>query len=200
LLRAGIATRIKVAVIFGGVLARWAACLWSTLTCSTGERRTRASAAPHQVCPPLLSQRTMAQRSATSISFNEADIRLALLSINTKQLQSNRRAAAIYNVSERTIRRRRAGVPARRNCQHNSKKLTQVEEEVIVTHILDLDQRGFAPALSAVRDMADKLLAGRSGGRVESTSHLHLSSVQTPLKRVLIERTTGREPCARILH
>jgi hypothetical protein len=37
---------------------------------------------------------------------------------------------------------------------------------VIVRHILDLDQRGFAPALSAVRDMADKLLAARSGERV----------------------------------
>jgi hypothetical protein len=108
----------------------------------------------------------MAQRSATQSASNEADIQLALLSIDTEQLQSNRRAAAIYNVSERTIRRRRAGVPARRNCQPNSEKLTQVEEEVIVTYILDLDQRGFAPALSAVRDMADKLLAARSGGRV----------------------------------
>jgi hypothetical protein len=69
-------------------------------------------------------------------------------------------------VSEQTIRRRRAGVPAQRDCQPNSKKLAQLEEEVIVSHILDLDQRGFAPSLAAVRDMADKLLAARGGGRV----------------------------------
>ena len=37
---------------------------------------------------------------------------------------------------------------------------------MIVGYILDLDQRGFAPTYAAVRDMADKLLAARSGGRV----------------------------------
>ena len=33
-------------------------------------------------------------------------------------------------------------------------------------HILDLDSRGFAPTLGAVRDMADKLLAERAAGQV----------------------------------
>jgi hypothetical protein len=37
---------------------------------------------------------------------------------------------------------------------------------VIVSYILDLDQRGFAPTYAAVRDMADKLLAIRSAGQV----------------------------------
>jgi hypothetical protein len=37
---------------------------------------------------------------------------------------------------------------------------------VIVTHILDLDSRGFAPTYEAVRDMADKLLAARGAGQV----------------------------------
>ena len=69
-------------------------------------------------------------------------------------------------MSERTIRRRRAGIPARRDCQPNSKKLTKLEEEVIVDHILDLDLRGFAPTYAAVRDMADKLLAARGAGQV----------------------------------
>jgi hypothetical protein len=47
----------------------------------------------------------MAQRSATLIALNEADIQLAISSLNSHQIQSNRRAAAVYNVSERTIRR-----------------------------------------------------------------------------------------------
>ena len=136
------------------------------ITCFTSERRVQASAAPHQTCTPLPSQRTMAQRSATILASNEADVQLAILSINSCQIQSNRNAAAVYNVSERTIRRRRAGKPARRDCQPNSKKLTQVEEEVIVQYILDLDQRGFAPTYAAVRDMADKLLAARGAGQV----------------------------------
>jgi hypothetical protein len=37
---------------------------------------------------------------------------------------------------------------------------------VIVRHILNLDQRGFAPTYTAVRDIADKLLAARSAGQV----------------------------------
>ena len=37
---------------------------------------------------------------------------------------------------------------------------------MVVTHILDLDSRGFAPTLGAVRDMADKLLAARGAGPV----------------------------------
>jgi len=65
-----------------------------------------------------------------------------------------------------TLRDRRAGKPARRDCQPNSKKLTELEEEVIVKYILDLDTRGLAPTYAAVRDMADKLLAARGGGHV----------------------------------
>jgi hypothetical protein len=55
---------------------------------------------------------------------------------------------------------------ARHDSQPNSKKLTQLEEEVIVNYILDLDTRGFAPRYAAVRDMADNLLAARNGGHV----------------------------------
>jgi hypothetical protein len=40
-------------------------------------------------------------------------------------------------------------------------KLTAREEEVIVQHILELDLRGFAPRLAAVKDWADSLLAAR---------------------------------------
>ncbi|KAJ8111257.1 hypothetical protein OPT61_g6105 [Boeremia exigua] len=77
-----------------------------------------------------------------------------------------RSAAAIYSVAETTLRRRRAGRPARRDCQPNSKKLTQLEEEVIVKYILDLDLRRFAPTYAAVRDMANRLLAARGADQV----------------------------------
>ena len=108
----------------------------------------------------------MAQRSATRLISNEADIQLAISSINIKQIQSTRSAATVYNVSEATLRRRRAGMSARRDCQPNSKKLTKLEEQVILDHILDLDLRGFSPTYAAVRNMADRLLAARGAGQV----------------------------------
>jgi hypothetical protein len=108
----------------------------------------------------------MAQRSATQSVSNEADIQLAISSINTRQTKGSRSAATIYSVAETTLRRRRAGILARRDCQPNSKKLTQLEEQVIISHILDLDLRGFAPTYAAVRDMADRLLAARGASQV----------------------------------
>jgi hypothetical protein len=97
---------------------------------------------------------------------NEGDVQLAISSLDASQIHSKRRAAATFNVPKSTLHDRRAGRPARRDCQPNSKKLTQLEEEVIVNYILDLDQRGFAPTYAAVRDMADKLLAARGAGQV----------------------------------
>ena len=72
----------------------------------------------------------------------------------------------MYSVAETTLRRRRAGTLARRDCQPNLRKLTQLEEQVIVSYILNLDLRGFAPTYAAIRDMADKLLAARGAGQV----------------------------------
>jgi membrane-bound lytic murein transglycosylase MltF len=108
----------------------------------------------------------MAQRSAALSALNEADVYLAILSINSCQTLSNRSAAIIYSVSKQIIRRQRASRPAWRNCQPNSKKLTLRKEEVIISYILNLDQRSFAPTYAAVYNIADKLLAARSAGQV----------------------------------
>ena len=70
---------------------------------------------------------------------NEEDIQLAISAIYTLQISTVSRAAATYNVVESTLRNRRAGKPARRDSQPNSKKLAELEEEVIVRYILDLD-------------------------------------------------------------
>jgi hypothetical protein len=96
----------------------------------------------------------------------EANIHLAILALNANQIHTERRAAATFEISRATLHHRRAGRPARRDCQPNSKKLTQLEEEVIVNYIINLDTRGFAPTYAAVRNMADKLQAARGGGQV----------------------------------
>ena len=52
---------------------------------------------------------------------------------------SVRAAARIHRVSATTLRRRRVGGQARHNKPINSKKLTNLEELVILKRILDLD-------------------------------------------------------------
>jgi hypothetical protein len=106
----------------------------------------------------------MPLRRALPVHLNKADIQLALLSIDSAQIQSTRRAATVFNIPKSTLINRRAGKRARRDCQPNSRKLTPREEEVIVSYILHLDLRGFAPTYRAVRNIANKLLATRSAG------------------------------------
>jgi hypothetical protein len=88
----------------------------------------------------------------------EARVILAIEAIQNSQKLSIRAAAKLYNVADRTIRRRLAGRPARRDCTTNSKKLTQSEEEAVVQYIIELDARAFPPRLRGVEDMANQLL------------------------------------------
>ena len=108
----------------------------------------------------------MAPPTTTQSPYNEADILLAIDSINREQIKSERRAVSTYIVPQSTLRDRRARVLLQRDCEANLKKLTKLEEEVIKQHILNLDSRGFAPTLSAVRDMANKLCTERGASQV----------------------------------
>ena len=96
----------------------------------------------------------------SSIS-DEARVVLALKAIQDNKNLSIRAAAKIYRVSERTLRRRRDGHTTRRDTIPNSKKLTELEEEVIVRYIIELATRSFPPRLRSVEDMANQLLRAR---------------------------------------
>jgi hypothetical protein len=74
---------------------------------------------------------------------------------------TQRRAAPIYNIAQKTLSRQLAGTSSQRNCTPNSMNLSITEEEVVVQHILDLEAQGFPPQLAAVKDMADSLFAER---------------------------------------
>ena len=58
----------------------------------------------------------MPQHRVSLIASNEADIQLAISSLQAKQIQSENRAAATYNVPRMTMHDQRAGKPARRDC------------------------------------------------------------------------------------
>ena len=93
--------------------------------------------------------------------LKESDIQLAIQALKQDANLTVPRAAALYRVSESTLRRRRAGTLSRRDCKSNSMRLEATEEQVIVQHILKLDERGYPLWLTDVEDMANSLLAER---------------------------------------
>jgi hypothetical protein len=92
----------------------------------------------------------------------EARLQLALQAIKEDANLSKQRAAAIYNVTRKTLANRRARKQFRRDCAPNSANLRSTEEEVIVQHILNLNARGFLLQLAAVKNIANLLRKERS--------------------------------------
>ena len=92
-----------------------------------------------------------------SVQTQEARIILAIEAIRISKKLSRRKAAKIYEVPETTLRDRMNGrttLPERRPAAQN---LTELEETIIVTYILDRDSRGFPPRQADVEDMANYL-------------------------------------------
>ena len=108
----------------------------------------------------------MAKPTHTQSTYNEANIVLAIQALDRGQIKSVRQAASTFHVPRSTLQTRRAGALPQRDFQPKSKKLNKLEEEAVVSHILDLDSRGFPPTIGAVRAMADRLLATRQVGPV----------------------------------
>jgi DNA-binding Lrp family transcriptional regulator len=96
-----------------------------------------------------------------SDSNTEARTLLALQALQNNPRLSIRRVAKTYRVSDHRLRRRQQGIQSRRDTIPNSRRLSDLEEEIIVQFILDLDSRGFPPRLRIVEEMANRLLADR---------------------------------------
>ncbi|RYC79640.1 hypothetical protein BFJ63_vAg17476 [Fusarium oxysporum f. sp. narcissi] len=96
-----------------------------------------------------------------SQSSNEARILLALQALQKNRKLSTRQAATIYKVYYRTLQPRRNGMQARCDSIPNSRKLSDLEDQIIVQFALDLDSRGFPSRLRFVEEMANSLLADR---------------------------------------
>jgi len=90
----------------------------------------------------------------------ESRIILALEALKKDPKLSVRKAAAIYDIPRSSLGDRRAGIQPRRELPANSRKLTDLEEKVILERVLDLDARGFPPRLSDLREMADSSSCG----------------------------------------
>ena len=89
--------------------------------------------------------------------FNsEGNILLALQALQNDPELSLRRAAAIYQVHYWTLYRRQKGILSTRNTIPKSRKLSDLEEQIVIQFILDLDSRGFPPRLRGVEEMANR--------------------------------------------
>jgi hypothetical protein len=91
------------------------------------------------------------------VQTQEARIIMAMEAIRTSKKMSCRKAAETYDVPEATLRARISGRPPRSDTRANGLNLTELEEGVIVNHILDRDSRGFSPRQADVEDMANYL-------------------------------------------
>lgn len=78
-----------------------------------------------------------------------------------KKFNSIRRAAHVYDVPRSTLQTRLHGVIPRLETTANSRKLTDTEEEVLINRIFDLDDKGFPPRHSIVREYANLILKTR---------------------------------------
>ena len=96
----------------------------------------------------------------------DSQLFLAIHAIKKDPSLTIRAAAKIYSVSRTTLQRRLNGVSSIRDSTPKSKKLTDLEEIIIVQYVLDLDSRAFPPRLREVEDMANRLLADRDVPKV----------------------------------
>jgi hypothetical protein len=96
-----------------------------------------------------------------SQSKKESNILLALQALRNDPNLALRRAASIYKVPYSSLWRRYHGIPARCDIIPKSRKLSELEEKIVIQFILDLDSRGFPPRLRIVEEMANRLLADR---------------------------------------
>jgi hypothetical protein len=99
---------------------------------------------------------------------NESRIILAIEALKNDPKLTERAAASIYNVPRTTLADRRAGKLSRRDMTANGRKLTNLEENVLLNRIIDLIERGFPPRLEDIQDMANRLLGVRDVTRVGS--------------------------------
>lgn len=99
-------------------------------------------------------------------TWKESDLVLAVKILRDNPQLKTTTIARIYNVPRTTLSNRLRGTSARHDIIPQNRKLTLLEEETIVRHILDLDSRSFPPRVSCVEDMANRLLADRNAQRV----------------------------------
>jgi hypothetical protein len=95
------------------------------------------------------------------VQSKEARIVMAIEALQSDQKLNVHKATQIYDVPETTLRSRRKGAKPKAEDRPKTRLLNKLEEEVLVQHIVDLDNRGFSPRLKDIEDMANNILTSR---------------------------------------
>lgn len=96
--------------------------------------------------------------------FHEGRILLSINAYKKGQFTSFQKATDTYNVLRTTAQRRAKGTKPKRGSAASNRRLTPVQEETLKQWILSMDQRGMAPRIAIVRQMASLLAAQHQPG------------------------------------
>jgi hypothetical protein len=118
-----------------------------------------------RISPPLL-KHAFSTLFTIEVLTSEARIILAIEAIRSTKKLSRLAASKLYRVLYSTLTDRINGRTTLSKRRPGTTKLSLLEEEVIIQHILDLYSREFAPRLAGVEDIAKYILESREGGRV----------------------------------
>ena len=94
--------------------------------------------------------------------WRESDMILVVNTLRTNSHLKVTKVAQIHNVPPKTLKARLLRQPSQQDCIANSRKLTSLEEEVIIQHILDLDSCLFLLQISNIEDIANQLLQAQN--------------------------------------
>ena len=103
----------------------------------------------------------MSQPERVQISTNEGNLLLAISAFQSHQCASISAAAATYKAPKATLARRIDGGTSREDYTPNNKRLSNIEEEVVVQNILKLDTQGLSPSIALVKEMVDSICKAR---------------------------------------
>ena len=106
----------------------------------------------------------------------EARIQLAVEALRSGQIRSVRKAADAFDVPKSTLHRRVKGGGTRQEAQVQNRKLRPTEEAALIRWIESMDDRGMAPTVGYIRQMADLLIRERG-----SSVLLDASVTSTPV-------------------
>ena len=97
------------------------------------------------------------------IYTQEDKIILAIEAIRTLRKKLSQRAAArMYDVSQRTFNDRINNCLRREKTRVKDRKLDSLEEQTLIRYIIEQNERGFPLRLVDVKDMANLLLKSRN--------------------------------------
>jgi hypothetical protein len=96
------------------------------------------------------------------ISPNKGSILLILSALTSGQCASISAAAKIYNVSKTILIRRLHRGAIREQFTPPNRRMTVIEEEVLIRDILKLDAQGLSLTLSLIREIVDVICKVRN--------------------------------------